>query len=107
MGKVSMAPKGRMALALAALALASLIALAGACSSAPTEGSLDKDTNIQSQLLTGGPGQAADIGIPTEAEKPVVAINGCVACHTSSEDIKRSAAPPPEVVKSAEQSGEG
>ncbi len=70
--------------------IAVFAALAGACTQSPA---------------TERPAPAS--GKQEGPAKPQASANWCVACHTSRENIKSTAAPPPPVVKSAEQAGEG
>jgi DMSO/TMAO reductase YedYZ molybdopterin-dependent catalytic subunit len=118
MKKGKVAPRSAFHTVTGLLALLALVALAVACGAAPaaTPSTKSGGTPVAGGGEQAKPAEPTRVVEPTKAPeptkeafaaKPVAATSGCVECHTSSEKIKETAAPPAPVVKSAEQSGEG
>ena len=96
-----------------------LVALFGACSTTPAQEpsaqppeskaatSTDRPATATETAKQVEPAKVLEPAQSTEAAKPVAAVNGCVTCHTSKENVKKTSAPPAPAVTSAEQSGEG
>jgi len=106
MGQRRRVPTRLLVLVGAALLLISWMGLLNSCTRNPTQ-----PTVVQTDDATKTAGDRAVVpggaSVQSGAVQPTGAASSCVACHTSRENVKQTAAPPPAVEKSAEQSGEG